>query len=128
MEIPEIKGELRYALDRLPAGSRLILWLPIEYQPDGQRIEAAARMNAMIRRLVRDYPAVRLVATGDFVLSADQQPVTDHFERTVYVRIFEHMLRLIETDQGPSAGEEVVRPLRCDRPGLKLRPPGRRAR
>ena len=92
---------LRRIFARIPDGARLFMILPHEWYMDGGVLQprpSATEYNRAVKEIARDYPAVELIPIDELVGGAqDMQDSFDHFDRIVYLRAFQWILRRTES-------------------------------
>jgi FkbH-like protein len=94
------KDNVRLLLARAPAGVRIFILMAAELVPNeaGRMVVPTKkrRLNSWVRDVAASVPQVELVEIREFV-SADQEFITNnHFDRMVYFRVFQHIMRRIQ--------------------------------
>jgi hypothetical protein len=54
------------------------------------------RLNAWVRDIAAEFPNVELVDIHDFVQADQEMKTNNHFDRMVYFRVFQHIMRRIQ--------------------------------
>ena len=106
----EFKQNARMILGRAPTRARIFILMANELirNEDGRMVvpPKKRRLNGWVRDIATDYPNAELVDIRDFILDDPEMKSNNHFDRMVYFRVFQHIMRRIrETRQ---AGGEAA--------------------
>lgn len=107
MNEAEIKANLREIADHIPSGATLALLLPSLSQADGSPARRNADYAKWCAEELQDKSNTQLIYIDESIVSLSEhdQHIGDHFDRIVYYRVAEDIMRRFRV---PSAVPELV--------------------
>jgi FkbH-like protein len=94
------KENARSILGRAAPGVQVFILMASEQVRDhtGRMIvqPKKRRLNAWVRDIAAEFPNVELVDIHDFVQADQEMKTNNHFDRMVYFRVFQHIMRRIQ--------------------------------
>jgi FkbH-like protein len=103
----DFKENARLILGRAPPRARIFILMANELirNEDGRMVvpPKKRRLNGWVRDIATDYPNAELVDIRDFILDDPEMKSNNHFDRMVYFRVFQHIMRRIRETRQPGS-------------------------
>jgi hypothetical protein len=105
----DFNANLRLLLSRAPAGTRIFILMANETIARVDKPPAVIRnkkmLNEWLVEIAPEFPGVELLPVRDFVNDEREVITVSHFDRMVYYRIAQHIMKRLQHEPAAAAGD-----------------------